>query len=67
VPSNDARILLLLSTYLYEKSVEKEMQYVGFINLATGTVYKFIFTDELRKKTKKLWNYVRRKYVLGGE
>ena len=62
IPSSEDKILLLLKHYAYEKLYDKLLDYVGFINVATGTVIQYEITSTIREQLSKMWLYIREKY-----
>jgi hypothetical protein len=58
--SNDDKLLLLLKTYLAEEMSSIHLQYVGFINISTGVIHKYKYTDVIRGQLGEIVKYLRR-------
>jgi hypothetical protein len=57
--SNDDKLLLLLKTYLAEEMSSIHLQYVGFINISTGVIHKYKYTDVIRGQLGEIVKYLR--------
>ena len=62
IPNNEDKILLLLKQYAYEEIYDRSLEYIGFINIATGLVIKYEITSTIREQLSQMWLYLQTKY-----
>ncbi len=58
----DDKITLLMKQYLYEQLYDTEIQSIGFINIASGTITTYAITSLTRTQMKDIWQYIKAKY-----
>lgn len=66
VPSMEDKILLLLKQYAYEEIYDRSLDFIGFVNVATGIITKYEITSTIRAQLSQLWQYLQMKYHLFG-
>lgn len=64
VPTMEDKILLLLKQYAYEELHDRSLEYIGFINLATGLIIRYQITSTIREQMSQMWQYLQQKYNL---
>lgn len=64
VPTMEDKILLLLKQYAYEELYDRSLEWIGFINLASGMVIRYQITSTIREQLSQMWQYLQRKYNL---
>ena len=62
-PTADEKIILLVKIYLYTLEFPGISE-MGFINMATGTVYTYPLSKETFAQAAQLWAHMKRKYAL---
>ena len=61
-PSADEKIILLLKIYVYCLDIATTITTMGFINMATGIVYKYAITEGNLVNAAAIWEHAMRKY-----
>jgi hypothetical protein len=61
-PSADSKIILLLKIYLYTREFPG-VTAMGFLNIASGSVYTYPITDAILVQMEQIWEHCRRKYL----
>lgn len=64
VPTMEEKILLLLKQYVYEELHDRALDYIGFVNLATGMVLQYEITSTIREQMSHVWQHLQQKYNL---
>jgi hypothetical protein len=64
IPTTEDKILLLLKQYAYEDIYEKNLDSIGFLNMATGLVIQYDLTPTIREQLSQMWLYLQMKYNL---
>jgi hypothetical protein len=62
-PTADEKIILMLKIYIYTLEFPG-ISAMGFINMATGTVYTYPLTKEIFNQASHIWTHMKRKYIL---
>lgn len=62
-PTADEKIILLVKIYLYTLEFPGICE-MGFINMASGTVYTYPLSKEIFAQAANLWIHMKRKYAL---
>ena len=61
-PSADEKIILLLKIYVYCLDIATSITTMGFINMATGIVYRYTITEGNLANAAAIWEHAMRKY-----
>jgi hypothetical protein len=61
-PSPDDKIILLLKIYLYTREFPG-INVMGFLNIASGTLYTYPITDAILSQMDQIWKHCQRKYL----
>ena len=64
VPTTEDKILLLLKQYAYEEIYDRSLEYMGFMNVATGMVILYEVDSTIREQLSQLWLHLQKKYHL---
>lgn len=64
VPNTEDKILLLLKQYAYEELYDRSLEYIGFVNLATGMIIQYEITSTMREQLSQMWLHLQTKYNL---
>jgi len=64
VPTQEDKILLLLKQYAYEECFDRSMEYIGFLNAATGLAIQYEVTSTIREQLSHMWKHLQTKYNL---
>ncbi len=64
VPTTEDKILLLLKQYAYEEVFDKSLDYIGFLNIATGVIIRYEVTSTIREQLSHMWQHLQMKYNL---
>lgn len=62
-PTADEKIILLVKIYLYTMEFPGIIE-MGFINMATGTVYTYPLSKDTFAQAAQLWSHMKRKYAV---
>ena len=64
VPSIEDKILLLLKQYSYNKINNNSLEYIGFINIASGAIIQYKISSTIQAQLNRLWSHLQKKYHL---
>ena len=64
VPTMEDKILLLLKQYAYEELFDRSLEQIGFLNMSTGLIVRYVVTSTIRAQLSQLWQYLQTKYHL---
>ncbi|NBP57862.1 ATP-dependent helicase [bacterium] len=64
VPTTEDKILLLLKQYAYEEIYDRSLEYMGFMNVATGMVILYEVDSTIREQLSQMWLHLQKKYHL---
>jgi len=64
VPSIEDKILILLKQYAYEEIYDRSLDYIGFMNVATGMIIQYEVSSTIREQLSQMWLHLQRKYHL---
>jgi len=64
VPTTEDKILLLLKQYAYEEIFDRSLEYIGFMNIATGMVLQYEVNSTIREQLSQMWLHLQTKYHL---
>jgi hypothetical protein len=63
-PTMEDKILLLLKEYAYEELFDKQLNSIGFINMATGIIIQYEISDFMREQMSYMWVHLQQKYKM---
>ena len=63
VPSIEDKILILLKQYAYEEIYDRSLDYIGFMNVATGMIIQYEVSSTIREQLSQLWLHLQQKYA----
>jgi hypothetical protein len=64
VPTIEDKILILLKQYAYEEIYDRSLDYIGFMNVATGMIIQYEVSSTIREQLSQMWLHLQKKYHL---